>query len=192
MTQGVIKAVFIGSTSVGKTAILLRYQTGGYQETCATTGATGVELPIKYDKEEVKVTFWDTAGQEAFQGLAPLYIRGSHVVIYVFDLTNQTTFDDLSKWHHLVSESWDPTTPSVVVGNKIDIQNKIVVSSNQAFEWADSIGATYIETSALTGQNIECLFTEVARLVLDKQQIKEDPRPLPINGEDKGLICCKW
>lgn len=47
---------------------------------------------------------WDTAGQEKFRSMTPLYFRDANGVILVFDVTRPSTFASLRGWMKLLEE----------------------------------------------------------------------------------------
>ena len=85
--------MFIGDSSVGKTAIIGRYITGWFEQmTAPTIGSMFFTKNLNVNKKEFELQIWDTAGQERFQSIAPLYYRDAHGVLIVFDVTNRDTF----------------------------------------------------------------------------------------------------
>eukprot|EP01126_Amoeba_proteus_P028306 TRINITY_DN2793_c0_g1_i8.p1 TRINITY_DN2793_c0_g1~~TRINITY_DN2793_c0_g1_i8.p1 ORF type:complete len:103 (-),score=15.47 TRINITY_DN2793_c0_g1_i8:397-705(-) len=76
----VLKMVFIGDASVGKTSILNRFTEGVFDPEQACTVGVDFKLHVvnARDNIRVKLTIWDTAGQEKFQSLTPSYYRGGH------------------------------------------------------------------------------------------------------------------
>jgi len=83
------KLVFIGDQSVGKTSIINRYVNDEYNMTNQpTVGIDFVSKTIQMENKAIRLQLWDTAGQERFRSLIPGYLRDSHAIILVFDLTS--------------------------------------------------------------------------------------------------------
>ncbi len=84
------KIVLLGDTSVGKSSIATQYVRGSfnnYEE--PTIGAAFMcknqDLMIDEKVVSCKFEIWDTAGQERYKSLAPMYYRGAHVALIVYD-----------------------------------------------------------------------------------------------------------
>jgi Ras-related protein Rab-6A len=97
---------------------------------------------------------WDTAGQERFRSLIPNYIRNCRAALIIFDLTNEESYDNISKWIDFVKENSGEDVMMVVVGNKLDLIEERKVSYEVAKEKVQELGAKYFEGSAKTGENI--------------------------------------
>ena len=73
---------------------------------------------------------WDTAGQERFQSLGVAFYRGADCCVLVFDVTQPSTFKTLDSWRDeflIQASPRDPENfPFVVLGNKIDLENRAV------------------------------------------------------------------
>lgn len=71
---------------------------------------------------------WDTAGQERFQSLGVAFYRGADCCVLVFDVTAPNTFKTLDSWRDeflIQASPRDPENfPFVVLGNKIDLENR--------------------------------------------------------------------
>lgn len=110
------------------------------------------------------VTFkiWDTAGQEKFHSLVPMYYRGAGAVVLVFDLTKPETMLTLRRWVDELNEYGPPGLVLVLCGNKSDLSIDRRVDRTSADAFAREIGAFYIEASARLGVNVDMIFQEVA------------------------------
>lgn len=166
-----IKVVLLGSTMVGKTSIVRKEMTGGFDiEEAPTIGACFTTKTIDRDDGSVKVQIWDTAGQERFRSLAPMYYHNADSALLVYSIDNSNSFDDLEDWVQELERNMHPLPHLWLVGNKCDLELTRAVSYIQAEEFARKIGAEFLETSAKTGANIEHLFISVA----DKTRIKRE------------------
>jgi small GTP-binding protein len=162
------KAVFAGEAGVGKTCIIERaahdcFKTNSF----ATVGATNASVPVrcKIDNKDVTVSFniWDTAGQEKYRSLTPMYFAGAHVAFLVFDLTNKETLAGLHEFYDLLQARAPDDCLYVLVGNKADLADTRQVTAEQADEFRMQIGADcYFETSALQGAGIKEMFERIA------------------------------
>jgi len=162
------KLVLLGDGAVGKTAIGTRFCKGLFQSNYKMTiGADFFIKSLKFPEENVKLQIWDVAGQARFQFLRATYYKGSFCGVLVFDTTIRESFGNLENWAHEFQEQVG-NTPMVIVGNIIDLPDRMV-TYEEGKNWAESyLGAPYIEVSAKGGISINRLF----KLVYDtiKQQ----------------------
>ncbi len=109
----------------------------------------------------LRLTFWDTAGQEKFNSLVPSAIRSAHCAIIVYDVNDEKSFSRLTHWHNMVKNTADKKEcPTILVGNKTDMGTRCV-SKEQAFDFAVSNKMTYVETSAMNGNGIQNLISQI-------------------------------
>eukprot|EP00063_Salmo_salar_P070012 XP_014044847.1 PREDICTED: ras-related protein Rab-7a-like [Salmo salar] len=113
---------------------------------------------------------WDTAGQERFQSLGVAFYRGADCCVLVFDVTAPNTFKTLDSWRDeflIQASPRDPENfPFVVLGNKIDLENR-QVTTKRAQAWCQSKNnIPYFETSAKEAINVEQAFQTIARNAL--------------------------
>lgn len=120
---------------------------------------------VKRKPRAVSLKIWDTAGQEKYHSLAPMYYRGAGAAILVFDICNLLTFDTLQRWVEELGANGPSGIILAVCGNKCDLSRHRQVDQNAAKQYADSIGGFYIETSARDDINVDALFHEVGKRV---------------------------
>ncbi|EAY14713.1 small GTP-binding protein, putative [Trichomonas vaginalis G3] len=185
-----MKIVLVGDTQVGKTCLVKRLTSGTYTDNNpATIGAAFQNCIIQTEHGNVSLQIWDTAGQEKFRALAPMYYRSASVAILCFDLTNPTSFNGLEQWAMELTEKASYTLKLVVVGNKKDLIDERKVAFEAANDFAMKHGAIfYTETSAKTGESISELFYKIA----SHGQIESvySPPPLePAKPKESGGCC---
>ncbi len=106
------------------------------------------------------IYYQDTAGEEKYHALAPLYYRGSDGAILVFDLSKKESFDLVNKWFKEI-KGYDSNIQVLLVGNKCDI-GKYQIDIEEAKKLATEYGACYLSASALDGKNIKEIFSTLA------------------------------
>jgi small GTP-binding protein len=123
------KVVLLGSQGVGKTSLILRFTTRTFSATpaAATIGSSLHTRKLVHAGTRVKLQIWDTAGQERFRSMAPIYYRGAHVCVLVYDVADRASFDDVRSWLEELSRTVPKETVIFVVGSKVDLQAKRVV-----------------------------------------------------------------
>jgi small GTP-binding protein len=152
------KAVLLGDTCVGKTSIIRRLQGAEFSsEVVSTIGAAYAVIPSA--RGPLKI--WDTAGQETFRSLTPLYYRSANLVILVFAVNLRETFAALPQWISEVKANATQPTEMIIVGNKIDLRGAPgagdCVTSEEISEFAEGQKAGYVETSCRQGDGIDTL-----------------------------------
>jgi small GTP-binding protein len=186
-----LKVVLVGDTKVGKSCILSRFVQGTFDRNMpATIGAAFLTKVITTPNGPVRLQLWDTAGQEKFRSLAPMYYRSSAVAVLVYDVTAKSSLEGLEDWAAEISDKAPHNIKLVVVGNKIDMTEERRVPVNAGQELARTLGAVhYGETSAKTGEGVNDVFNKIAELDITQDSVQETARKAPIEtGKDKK--CC--
>ncbi|KAG2502127.1 hypothetical protein HYH03_000617 [Edaphochlamys debaryana] len=156
-----IKVVLLGDSGVGKSCLALRYTRGWFDAgSKATVGAafSCVTVALPHSGPSAKIDLWDTAGQERYQSLAPLYYRGAHASVIVYDVTQRETLAKAAWWLDELRRYAGQHMVLVLVGNKTDLADQRQATEEEGRALADSIGAHYVETSAATGSHVAEVF----------------------------------
>lgn len=165
-----VKLVLLGDSGVGKTSIATQYISGkAPQSVKPTIGAAFVTKSIVVDGQPIELLIWDTAGQEVYRGLAPMYYRSALIAIVVYDITRQQSYESVSYWINELKANADSRTIIVVCANKSDLEEQRTVDENIAQQFAESHGALFAATSATTGAGIDRMFQmAVGKLLKDQ------------------------
>ena len=182
------KVIIIGDSSVGKTNIMSKYLKNEFIEYSKAT--VGVEFGSKLftiNGHNIKAQIWDTAGQEKYKAITGAYYKGSKGAFVVYDITRKSTFDSVDKWISDLKVAGDPKLTILLIGNKCDMENKREVSKEEGEERAKSFGCAFMETSALSGDNIEKAFETMISAIYQKygnENSEEDDFGKFEKGED--------
>lgn len=114
-----LKMVIMGDTNVGKTSIITRISKDTFGDALLTIGASF----LTYDYNYIRYEIWDTAGSEKFLALSPMYSRGSHISLLVYDLSNLESINRLQKYFKIIEHNTCNQSKIIVIGNKLDLIN---------------------------------------------------------------------
>jgi small GTP-binding protein len=179
----VIKILTLGDTTVGKSSIVLRFSDNKFDDNIfATIGIDFKTKFIKVGEATVKVLIWDTAGQEKFQNIAKNYYKGANGVLLVYDITSKKSFERVDFWLKELKENNRIEDLFIcLVGNKIDLEDKRIISKEKGKEYADANNIHFFEVSAKISKGIGDLFNNVIKGALDKIVASNEKE----EGEDK-------
>ena len=156
-----IKLVFLGDSNVGKTSIIHRFCENKFEENgiVSTIAVVFKNKFLKIDTyTQVNMNIWDTAGQEKYRSMTRDYLRNSHGVFLVFDLSNKKSFDSLNLWLGEINNSdINKNYVKMLIGNKYDSKTK-EVEKETAKKFGEENDMKYLEVSAKDGINIESMF----------------------------------
>jgi Ras-related protein Rab-21 len=165
------KVVLLGEGAVGKSSILLRYLENKFNNKhLSTTQASFASRKLNIDGKDVELNIWDTAGQEKYHSLGPIYYRGSQGAILIYDITDERSFERIKNWVRELQEVLKDSAALFVVGNKIDLEETRTISKDTAVQYAESVGASYHECSAKENINIDSLFDNIAKAMIEREK----------------------
>ena len=176
-----LKLLIIGDSAVGKTSMLLKYTDNFFPEShLATIGVEFKTKEVEYNGYKIELQIWDTAGQERFKSITKSFFRNANGIIFVYDITQKNSFKNVKDWIK-DSEANDYGFQRILVGNKIDLQNKREVLLEDAKEWADKKNLEVIEASAKTGANIDKAVMKLIDLILQNKTNEEIMNKFGVN-----------
>ena len=190
----IIKILTLGDTMVGKSSIVLRFSDDKFDENQFAT--IGIDFKTKYIKvrdSSVKVLIWDTAGQEKFRNIAKQYYKGANGVLLIYDVGNRKSFERIAFWLKELKENNEIEKMYVVlVGNKIDLERKRVITKEEGEKYALDNDICFHEVSAKTGEGILDLFNDITKGTMDKifetnEENKEDKEEIYAYLDNKKL-----
>lgn len=159
------RAVLIGDSGVGKTCICNRLETGLYSENPEpTVGAMFAKIQVSSeDGVRYTVDLWDTAGQDQFKTIVPMFFKGADFILAVYAVDNRASFDNLREWINTARAEAQETSKLFIIGNKCDLNRTRRISPEELGDFAKSMGGTFwTETSAKTGAGLDLLLQDLA------------------------------
>jgi len=166
----IIKILTLGDQSVGKSSIVIRYSDNKFSDTfLSTIGVDSKRKIIKVKGEKVKVSIWDTAGQEKFQNIVKQYYNGANGILLIFDITNKKSFEKINFWYNdLINKIKKEEIVIYLVGNKVDLEENRQITIEEAEKYANDKNIPYFEVSAKSGDGIKKLFDDITNDIMDK------------------------
>ncbi|EDR25554.1 GTP-binding protein YPTC1, putative [Entamoeba dispar SAW760] len=168
------KILIIGESGVGKTALMQRFCDNIFEPCYMPTVGVDFKLKLmKLNNEIIKMQLWDTAGQERFRNITSSYYRGTQGVLIVYDVTDTSTFDQISSWFNEVMRKTEHNPPVIyIIGNKMDLKDRICVQPESIERLVKKIGGIkYFFISAKDGNGVEDIFSQLGFDILQKKEL---------------------
>ena len=168
-----IKLLLIGNTYVGKTLIVQKFIDNTFSK--STMSTIGVDLQSKIidiNGKKVKYLIWDTAGEDRMKTMTYSYYRGCHVILIVYDVTNQKSFENVTTWVECVDKFAKSNVLRILVGNKTDLEDQRVISKEDGKKLADENGLKFYEISAKAVTGLCEMFEDIAKEYVQMYQQK--------------------
>ena len=190
------KCVLLGYQNTGKSCLVDRYVNDKFDNISQAT--IGCAFSLKHyfiDNSKVVFEIWDTAGNEKYFSILPMYFRNSDIILICIDLSNSDNImNEIDYWIEYIDNIIDISSKIIcIVGTKSDIkktnfQNKDIIEE----KYPDLF---YIETSAKNNFNIDNLFSHCAQEVIKQNEaLKNDIdlyAPFIIETESSCIDKCK-
>jgi len=172
------KVIINGNCGVGKTSLLVRFVDDAYTETNKplTINAdfkTKVLANFNSGGKDIKLTIFDTAGQEKFRTITSSFYRGAAGAMLCYDISSRDTFDAMQLWIE-DTQRYLQDVPRVIIGNKLDLEREVKEEEGQAL--AKKLNSSFFETSCKTGENVEEAFFALVRAMQLEESRLAQPR----------------
>lgn len=121
------------------------------------------------------------AGQESYRSVSRIFYRGAHCVVLCYDICRAESFINLGEWLKEVRQHSAEDVKVYLIGNKSEDNNEDLreVQFEDAVSFAKDNGIHKVfETSAMTGKNVQPMFTCVGKdLFIDWNQSEKAKSP---------------
>ena len=154
------KILFLGDSSVGKTAFIIRFCDGKFEEDSLTTiGLDKKAKSVSHKDKKILLQIWDTAGQERFRSIAKSCYKGADGILLMYDVNNYDSFKHIKTWIKDIKANitipWEKLA-LIVIGNKCDLpkeEKKVDKEDIEEFKKTNN-GIQVIEASAKLDINV--------------------------------------
>ena len=188
------KVVLLGDAGVGKSSLVLRFVNNNFRPFSeATIGASFMSKMIKVDGSLIKFQIWDTAGQEKYHSLAPMYYRNAAAAIIVYDITRKETFRTLKTWVEELKNRGPQDIAICIAGNKCDLENERKIPKGKVQEYCDQNGFLFVETSAKDDVNVQQIFIDLSKKISPAETANNNSKvavQATTSREQQKSACC--
>ena len=169
--EGAFKLCIFGDGGVGKTTLVNRYLKKVFDESIKMTiGADFYVKDLEIDGKKVVNRIWDFGGEQRFKVLLPSFAKGADGGIFMYDITRYTSVKNIDDWLSIFEKNARDkqiNIPIVMVGGKLDLQEKRSVETDDAIELSEKHNLQgYYECSSKTGENVEEIFVSITRKIM--------------------------
>ena len=188
----VFKILLLGDSEVGKSCFLMRYSDNVFVENYITTIGLDYKLKsVKLDSgKTIKVQLWDTAGQDKYRTIAKNYFKGSHGILLLYDVTKQSSFQNIRDWIQDIREEVSQKAIIFLIGNKIDLVDKRKISKEKGIELAEEYKLPFFEASAKSGENVDEVFKALYKKISEVYGDLEKEMGTKLNKRKKNKRKC--
>lgn len=165
------KVILCGDQGVGKTSLVLRFTSDVFKRTyISTIGVNVTDKVVQVSKLLIQLVIWDVAGQIKFQTMRTEFYKGAQGTFFVFDLTDPKSFENIKGWYQDIKNYLATTEKDAhkrklfgfLIGNKADLREERKIKIEDALKLSKELNLEYIETSALSGDNVKVAFYKMA------------------------------
>ena len=164
------KLILVGDSAVGKSCLSIRATKDSYESVYSPTiGFEFLSLFLNVEEKRIKLQIWDTCGQEVYRSLITGFYHNSSLAILVYAIDDDNSFSHLDSWLNEIRENGNPEINIFLIGNKVDLEDKRVITKEEAQKFSDDNNIKlFMETSAKTGFNAQNIFIEGAKLLYEQ------------------------
>ena len=170
-----LKIILVGDSSVGKSSILLKYDSNTFLDIYnATIGMDFIYKDVQVDGIKIKLQVMDTAGQEKYRSMIPSYFKGVDGIFLVFDLSQRSSFDSLDNWIKIIGNYFTITPNNLILlGNKSDLSEIRAVDKEEIDTFKDkNKNIEYREITTKNKEEVDNVFEDLVKLILkDKPEL---------------------
>ncbi|KAH0788572.1 ras-related protein R-Ras2 [Histomonas meleagridis] len=174
------KITVFGMGTVGKSCMLIQFIHGYFETEYDPTIEDNYKKAVKVNDRTIMLHLFDTAGQDNVKALVDRYVNLSDGFLLVYAVNEVMSFEKIEEFYDTIVQVKGEGEKNIVLcGNKCDLKEQRQVSTKEGEEFAQFMKASFFETSALTGQNVENAFVEIAKMIYNKREKNASKPPEP-------------
>ena len=181
-----LKIVILGDSSTNKTEFLSTFS-GNQEQSLTTLGLDVMNKYIQIDDMLITLVIYDTVERENFKNYVPETLKGAHGAIYLYDITNKSSFEKLKQKYINNIEGKYRDVKFIITGNKIDLNEHREVSKEEVLKFCEEKNLEHIEISSKSNDNVNACFKMLINSIV-KDKSKEDLIKL-YGNKDNYNIC---
>ena len=170
--QEAIKMILVGNSGVGKTSLINTAKGNNFKEgtQISTLVCSFIKIELIISDKKYIINMWDTVGQERFRSLNSVFLKESNIVIFVFDITNKKSFNDLDFWFNYIEEELGPDIIKGIIGNKQDLLEDQEIEDNMIEKYAKEKDIDFTYCSAFTPKVFTDFMKKLVQNYLEKNK----------------------
>ena len=188
------KILIIGEAGTGKTCLLTRFTDDKFDEQDVTSSTYSktvtVDIPECSRMKKITLEIFDTAGQERFRTLTSSFYRKSCGIFLVYDISDETSFKNLTNWAKDIEYYATPKSVKILLGNKSDLDEKKVTKDEGDDFAKDKSFESHAIVSAKTGDGckeaLKAMALQVGENFTGEEESAEGVVDIGKNKEEGG------
>ena len=149
MDDNQIKVLFLGESGVGVTNLINRIIGKDFDPYSPTNSTCYYVLKnIEFEGKKYGFALWEVVSQQAYRKLSKLFYKDSKIVVFVYDITNKSSFLELDYWIDSIIKELGQNLFFILIANKSDLFINEQVREEDGKKFAEIIGAKFMEVSA--------------------------------------------
>ncbi|KAF9623554.1 hypothetical protein IFM89_003344 [Coptis chinensis] len=160
-----VQLFLLGDRGVGKRSLRVRDSSSNYRSPRWSGDYFSIFEKIQIDEKLIELKIYH---MKEDQGTESYNYPGTKGIILVYDLTNESTFNNIRDWIGDVKQYALHNVGMILVGNKFDLHTtKRAVPTSMGQALANEYGMKFFETSAKSYYNVEEAFLSITRDVIE-------------------------
>ncbi|MFX0082689.1 MAG: Rab family GTPase [Candidatus Hodarchaeota archaeon] len=170
------KISVIGDGQVGKTSLIKQFTQSSFEKDYVKTiGAQFSKYEKEIEGDEIRLIFWDIAGQDDFLFLRPSFYKESGAAIIVYSLEEnelgKRSFEHITNWYENIKK-FCGEIPIILFANKVDLIDEDNLDDTPIQKIVEEQGFLgYYLTSAKTGQGVHEAFNIIINELYNKSKV---------------------
>ncbi|PFX22570.1 GTP-binding protein Rit2-like isoform X1 [Stylophora pistillata] len=168
----VYKIVLLGEGGVGKSALTMQFVSHCYVDYHDPTIEDAYQRQAVIDGESGLLDILDTAGQQEFTAMREQYMRSGEGFVIMYSITDRQSFLEAAQAKRQIERvRRAEVIPMVLVANKMDLESKREVTTEEGQELAAQFDCPFFETSAALRHCVDDVFHTLIRQIRTKERL---------------------